>query len=479
MKKLLAIFNMKRAWLCFIFTFSSSLLTLSAQYTTLHEFNDTNGGEPYGSLIMAGKLLYGMTYKGGLNGYGCIFSIDTNGRGYKDLLDFDGVNGANPNGNNLTILGDKFFGMTFFGGANNVGVVFSVDTNGKGYKKLLDFNNTNGAEPYGSITICGNKLFGTTNIGGTNNRGLIFSIDTDGNGYKDIQDFTGGGGCDPVGSLISCGNKLYGTLSEGGAKNAGIVFYIDTNGSGFKDIHDFNDTNGSYPTCSLILSGGTLYGMASNGGSGGFGNIFSLDTSGADYKELCDFYAYNGKLPDGPNTSLILAGNKLYTMTPFGGPFLNYGNIFSLDTNGMAFKDMFEFDGTNGRFPYGYLILSGKSLYGLARIGGTFNNGVIFKIDTSTVSSLNSINEFTESSGTLKLFPNPNNGRFTIQSSVVSGESTVEIYNMLGERIHSTPLSIQNSTFNISISGQPAGIYMYRVITETGNLVSEGKFVIE
>ncbi len=49
---------------------------------------------------------------------------------------------------------------------------------------------------------------------------------------------------------------------------------------------------------------------------------------------------------------------------------------------------------------------------------------------------------------------------------------------MLGEKIYSAS-NIQHSTFNINLSSQPAGVYMYRVVTETGDLTSEGKFIIQ
>jgi hypothetical protein len=57
-------------------------------------------------------------------------------------------------------------------------------------------------------------------------------------------------------------------------------------------------------------------------------------------------------------------------------------------------------------------------------------------------------------------------------------KSQVEIYNVLGEKIYSQ-IPLPNTQFSINISNQPSGIYFYRVITETGNAVAEGKFVIQ
>ncbi len=80
----------------------------------------------------------------------------------------------------------------------------------------------------------------------------------------------------------------------------------------------------------------------------------------------------------------------------------------------------------------------------------------------------------------ISVYPNPNNGQFTIASSAVNGTSLVEIYNVLGEKVCTTNLNSNNGgTSTINISSQPNGIYLYRVISkDNGNLVGEGKIVL-
>jgi uncharacterized repeat protein (TIGR03803 family) len=218
--------------------------------------------------------------------------------------------------------------MTYFGGANNLGCIFSIDTNGSRYKDLLDFDVTNGATPTGDLTLLGNKLYGMTLNGDEN----LFSIDTNGTGYKALH---GPGGA--LGSLVLASGKLYGMTYGGGGDSDGVVFSIDTNGSGYKQLLSFNGSNGASPKGSLILSSGTLYGMTETGGTVG------------------------------------------------------YGIIFSIDTNGNAYKDLFDFNGTNGGYPSGSLTLLGNVLYGMAAEGGTYNDGVVFKIDTNSTASINEI----------------------------------------------------------------------------------------
>jgi uncharacterized repeat protein (TIGR03803 family) len=377
---------MKKQYVVFYFLLFLVHGVIKAQYTDLFNFADTNGASPYGSLTLLGNKFYGMTLNGGKNGYGTIFSINADGTGYKVLWNFDDTgsiagnsNGAEPYGN-LTFSGGKFYGMTSEGGAFGLGCIFSIDTNGSHYRDLLDFNGTNGAEPEGNLTLLGNRLFGMTYYGGAYSDGLIFSIDTSGNQYKDLLDFNGTNGNNVHGSLTFSGNVLYGMTYSGGAHNKGCIFLIDTNGSGYLDLFDFDGLNGSYPIGNLLPSGGKLYGMTSYGGTIGYGNIFSIDMNGSNYKNLLNFNATNGSYPWG---SLILYGKVLYGMTYDGGA-AGDGTIFGIDTNGANFVDIFDLDVLhtgNGMFPYGDLTLDGGRLYGMTSTGGAFYaSGAIFSI---------------------------------------------------------------------------------------------------
>ena len=62
----------------------------------------------------------------------------------------------------------------------------------------------------------------------------------------------------------------------------------------------------------------------------------------------------------------------------------------------------------------------------------------------------------------------------------------VTIYNALGEKIYSTILPHPDSYWDpkgalneINLEGQPAGLYLYRVVAENGELIGNGKFIIE
>jgi Secretion system C-terminal sorting domain len=86
----------------------------------------------------------------------------------------------------------------------------------------------------------------------------------------------------------------------------------------------------------------------------------------------------------------------------------------------------------------------------------------------------------TKDNEQLTIYPNPSSGIFTMLFShpeLVSGSQTIEIYNVLGEKVYSQFL-IPNSSFVINLS-QPNGIYFYRVLNNDGGVLGEGKMVIQ
>jgi uncharacterized repeat protein (TIGR03803 family) len=460
--------------LLLLFAFSFSLLTVcKAQITGLYDFNGSQGNHPYGQVVLSGNKLYGVASNGGAHAWGCIFSVDTTGLNYKDLYDFNTTNGETPFGS-LILDGTNLYGMTQYGGANGEGVLFSIDTNGTGYHKLIDFgNNPYGAYPNrNDMLAVGKTLYGVTWAGGLHYGGCIFAIDTDGNRYRKLYDFTTATGSYPTGALIRSGKMLYGMTQNGGTMKYGVVYSIDTNGNNYRDIHNFDSINGKWPAASLIQSGKTLLGMVSEGGATNQGVIFSLDTNGTGYKVLLNFNGTNGAFPYG---SFALSGSMLYGMTYIGGASGD-GNIFSIDTGGSAFTDMYDFNGgPTGKYPWGSLTLSGGNMFVMTNQGGVPGVGNIFSFQ-NTPNGIDGLNMSTE----VKLYPNPNSGIFTIQETEVRNQnSVVEIYNMLGEKVYLTQYSHLTTQISIDLSNQPSGIYLYRLLTETGNLVSAGKFIIQ
>lgn len=77
------------------------------------------------------------------------------------------------------------------------------------------------------------------------------------------------------------------------------------------------------------------------------------------------------------------------------------------------------------------------------------------------------------------IFPNPNNGIFTIVSEFENGKSLIEIYNILGEKVFTEALTTTVGDNSINISSKPSGIYFYRILKEDNTLLDEGKFIVK
>jgi len=295
-------------------------------FTKLIDFDGTDKGSgPVGSLTISGSVLYGMTYSGGANNKGVIFKVNTDGSGFTKLIDFDGLNGTKkgsyPEGS-LILSGNLLYGMTGQGGTDNEGVLFKVNTDGSGFTKLIDFTITNNGSifPENDLTLVGNTFYGTTAQGGVNNRGTIFKLNTNGTGFRKLAEFNGdGNGSFPYCALVPSGAALFGTAIEGGPNHSeGVLFKIDTTTNAFAKLVYFDDSiqKGVNPYGTLTLYGQTLYGMTAHGGANHKGVIYKVNTDGTGFTKVLDFDGTNGSNPLG---SLLLSGNILYGMTSNGG----------------------------------------------------------------------------------------------------------------------------------------------------------------
>jgi uncharacterized repeat protein (TIGR03803 family) len=230
--------------------------------------------------------------------------------------------------------------------------------------------------------------------------GTIFSLKTDGSNFTNLYAFTAtpgttstnSDGARPDAGLVLSGNTLYGTTSAGGAAGGGTVFAINVNGSGFTNLHDFVPvSDGSNSQAALTLSGNTLYGTTSGGGQWGSGTVFSINTNGTAFTNLYNFsLEYSTGNGDGafPSAGLALAGNTMYGTTEQGGN-ANLGVIFRINTDGSSFTNLHNFTAlvantnADGAQPYGGNLLgSGGRLYGMASAGGNANVGTVFSLKT-------------------------------------------------------------------------------------------------
>lgn len=185
-----------------------------AGFATVLDFDGTNGAYPRGSLIYDGTYLYGITYQGGSNGgWGVAYKIKPDGTGFLNLHNFDNTDGGNPLGS-LIAIGSTLYGMTSSGSLDGSGNIYKVNSDGTGFTELFPFiQNDTGGNPTGSLITDGTFLYGLTPYGGTLGFGTIFKLKPDGTNFAKLYEFNDGKS--PAGSLISDGSFIYGVTYDG------------------------------------------------------------------------------------------------------------------------------------------------------------------------------------------------------------------------------------------------------------------------
>ncbi|MDX9932155.1 MAG: hypothetical protein RB294_06190, partial [Bacteroidales bacterium] len=211
--------------------------------------------------------LWGMTKNGGPWDQGVIFRVDSNGENIQIAFDFPFNEGRHPYGSLAFANNGKYYGMTSRGGANYNGVIFEFDALTEQCIKRHDFDSaTSGNSPIGSLFLASDSLFyGMTEYGGANNLGCIFSFNISSFAVTKLFDFDSIHGSHPNGSLIQANDGfLYGITKYGGASNSGVLFLFDIATNTYQKKIDFDDTlHGGNPSGSLVQdSFGKLYGIA-------------------------------------------------------------------------------------------------------------------------------------------------------------------------------------------------------------------------
>jgi uncharacterized repeat protein (TIGR03803 family) len=272
-------------------------------YTVLRVFNGFDGRGPHGTPAYSDDVLYGFTADGGPHGGGVAYRYRLSDSTYALLHTFDAspnTGGAHPYGSPL-IDGNVLYGMTSEGGTGAHGAhgtVFRVGTDGSSFDVLHSFSQlelNNGAEPYGDLVMIGSELFGMTRLGGSDigaGKGTVFRLNSSGTGFQILHRFLGpdynpagdDDGSEPHGSLTVHGSYLYGMTPFGGSSDRGTIFRIKPDGSAYEVLHSFagdaNDGDGPWYAAPLC-EGTTLYAPTKWGGStGNFGAIVSMNIGG-------------------------------------------------------------------------------------------------------------------------------------------------------------------------------------------------------
>lgn len=455
------------------------------------------------SVYSQANTFYGVTAEGGVNNDGVIFQYNYTTNTYTKKFDFNNfISGREPVGGLTLANNGKLYGLTYHGGINSSGVLFEYDPINDAFTKKVDFSSALGDQGLGKLIKAKNgKLYGLTYYGGANNRGVLFEYDPDTNIYSKKYEFKTSSGTYPSGSLLQASNnKLYGLTSMGGQYSNGTLFEFDINTNSYSVlVHFYGNTNGSQPVDYLVqASNGKLYAMTSIGGVNNHGVLFEYTISTNTFRKIIDFYEpTTGYVPLG---SLNVANNgKLYGLTPAGGAY-DGGTLFEYDIQADSFAKKIDFGTSNdGTYNSGTLIQgSNGKLLGMALEGGLYNYGTLYEYDPVTnvyairyhfkdiingvkphiselveyiPSYMNAEDVYGKSD--VKIFPNPIKNTINIESKEDITKN--EIYSLEGKLIP----NINQVNYNkIDVSKLSKGNYILKIHLRNGTSVTR-KFIKE
>lgn len=342
-----------------------------SDFSVIHHFNSENGRNPEGGILEGndGKL-YGVASGGGTHDSGVIFSVLKDGSGFKVLHNFNGTDGKNPYAKLLEGSDGKLYGSAYSGGANNRGLLFSISKEGMEFTILHQFYRETGSNPRASlIESSEGRLYGVTLGGGSNGLGTVLSLNKDGSNLTVLHNFVASVGYLPLGRIIEGSDgKLYGTTTGGCCyQYFGTIYSMSKDGMGYSILHNFSRTDGISPGAGLFEDGsGTLYGVTRGGGSDNSGVFFSINREGSEFSVLKSFKrSLQGSLPVGGLTDGGGGDDHFYGMTSKGGT-AGFGVIFAWSKTNSEYKVIHNFDNSNAVSPQKNLIVSDDgNLYGV------------------------------------------------------------------------------------------------------------------
>jgi uncharacterized repeat protein (TIGR03803 family) len=286
-----------------------------------------------------------------------------------------GTDGRQPKAGLVQDATGVFYGTTFLGGAKGrgtgQGAIFQIDS--KGDESVIYGFAPGGYEPMATVLQDGQgNLYGTTYLGGHWHFGMVYKFTPSGlvvlHSFKDGRD-----GKYPASDMVTDGVNYYGTTTAGGAtticpKGCGTVFKINSLGK-YSVIHRFKGSDGGPLVGSLLWSNGFLYGVTG-------ATLFRMDITGEE-RILYRSQTLN------PLSGLIQdAAGNLYGTGEYGA--FRCGFVYKLNLQGQL-TDLYDFAGSpDGCFSKGGLVQdTAGNLYGTTQLGGLYDAGTVFKLDTT------------------------------------------------------------------------------------------------
>jgi uncharacterized repeat protein (TIGR03803 family) len=391
----------------FLFCIATAIASHAQTFTTLVNFDFTDGADPYRNSMIQGAdgNLWGLTEIGGAPGAdGTVFKMSLAGA-LTTVANLNSTDGGSPQGGLVLGTDGSYYGTNTEGGTSGAcsegcGTIFKVAPNGV-LTLLHSFcdlpNCPDGAIPYGGLMeATDGNFYGATGYGGGSSAcyfgcGTIFKITPQGI-LTTLHSFDGADGSLPYAQrplVQGADGNFFGTASQGGANADGTFFKITPAGE-LTILYNFcalaNCADGGYPAGAIQGADGRFYGVTGSGGgfSGNGGTIFRISADGK-LTTLHRFTIESGLYPD---AGLIQATDgNFYGTTRNGGAGGSRcdtggcGTVYQVTPEG-ELTTLHSFDSTDGTEPSGLLVqATNGSFYGMVQLGGANFDGTLFSLD--------------------------------------------------------------------------------------------------
>jgi hypothetical protein len=312
---------------------------------------------------------------------------------------------------------------------NTSGIINTIAGTGA-YGFSGDGNPATGAEFEDPAGICGDKS------------GNIYVADEFNNKVREINSS----------GIIStiAGSSARGYSGDGGAATLAELYY--PSGVAVDSIGEIFISDESNNCIRMVYSNGNITTIAGNGIAG-----FAGDGGSALLSELSN---------------------------PAGVGVDNKGNIYIAD----GFNSRIRKIGRDGVIS----TIAGNGIPGYTGVGDTatvvslYNPVSVFADDFGNIYLANEFNNFVQKLtplpakelflSSVTIYPNPNQGVFTIAIQNFQASLKLEVYNVLGERVLYLELTSPETQLNLSAYSK--GVYLYRVVSANNENFATGKIVI-
>ena len=172
---------------------------------------------------------------------------------------------------------DKCIYITDVFASGKPGTILRVDQNLEKTTLLYEMDSKIAGEPDGDLVFLNGKIYGLASGGVATDDGLIYSINIDGTSFEVLATFNRDNGHLPTSLFKASDGILYGTCYGGGVNDRGCFFKFEVKDKKLSVLKDFKDSEGSYPNGRIVEGkDGFLYGFLRHGGKGEKGVVYCI-----------------------------------------------------------------------------------------------------------------------------------------------------------------------------------------------------------